>query len=111
MGAGANNTQRMLEGLGRGGDMPAATRDARIERGELPPSQLDEYKKRQAKVDAEQPRNAKGWMAQRMAARVYRETTDQAAFSAVFDLDMAFGNSRSFRKLCSEWSKNVVFNA
>lgn len=64
-----------------------------------------------AKVDAEQPRNAKGWMAQRMAARVYRETTDQAAFSAVFDLDMAFGNSRSFRKLCSEWSKNVVFNA
>lgn len=54
MGAGANNTQRMLEGLGHGGDMPAATRDARIERGELPPSQIDEYKKRQGKVDAAQ---------------------------------------------------------
>lgn len=60
-----------------------------------------------AAVDAERPRNAKGWMAQRMASRVYRETTDQAAFSAVVDLDMAFANSRSFRKLCSEWSKNT----
>lgn len=60
-----------------------------------------------AVVDAERPRNTKGWMAQRMASHVYRETTDQAAFSAVLDLDMAFSNSRSFRKLCSEWSKNV----
>lgn len=64
-----------------------------------------------AKVDAERPRNAKGWMAQRMASRVYRETTDQAAFSAVLDLDLAFANSRSFRKLCSEWSKNVGAHA
>lgn len=54
MGAGASNTQRMLEGLGRGGDMPAATRDARIARGELPPSQAAEYKKRQGDVDAAQ---------------------------------------------------------
>ncbi|WP_081961211.1 phosphatidylserine/phosphatidylglycerophosphate/cardiolipin synthase family protein [Aquabacterium sp. NJ1] len=54
MGDGANNTQRMLEGLGRGADIPAATRDARIDRGELPKSQAAEYKKRQADVDAAQ---------------------------------------------------------
>lgn len=54
MGDGANNTQRMLEGLGRGADMPAATRDARIDRGELPKSQAAEYKKRQGDVDAAQ---------------------------------------------------------
>lgn len=54
MGAGANNTQRMLEGLGHGGSMPSATRDARIDRGELPKSQVDEYKKRQGDVDSAQ---------------------------------------------------------
>jgi phosphatidylserine/phosphatidylglycerophosphate/cardiolipin synthase-like enzyme len=54
MGMGAQNTQRMLESLGRGGAMPAATRDARIERGELPPSQMDEYKKRQNNLDSAQ---------------------------------------------------------
>ncbi len=52
MGAGANNTQRMLESLGRGGSLPAATRDARIERGELPASQVEQYKQKQAAVDA-----------------------------------------------------------
>ncbi len=52
MGAGANNTQRMLESLGRGGALPAATRDARIERGELPASQVEQYKQKQAAVDA-----------------------------------------------------------
>lgn len=54
MGDGANNTQRMLESLGRGANIPAATRDARIDRGELPPSQADEYKKRQGDVKAAQ---------------------------------------------------------
>lgn len=54
MGAGANNTQRMLESLGHGSAMPVATRDARIERGELSPSHVDQYKKRQASVDSAQ---------------------------------------------------------
>ena len=54
MGAGAQNTQRMLESLGHGATLPAATRDARIERGELPPSQVEQYKQRQGKVDAAQ---------------------------------------------------------
>lgn len=52
MGDGANNTQRMLESLGRGASMPSATRDARIERGELPPSQVEQYKQKQASLDA-----------------------------------------------------------
>lgn len=52
MGDGANNTQRMLESLGHGAAMPAATRDAKIERGELPPSQVEQYKVKQANLDA-----------------------------------------------------------
>lgn len=57
-------------------------------------------------IDAETPRNAKGWIKERMASRSYGETTDQPAFSAKFDLDLAAANSRSFRKMCSEWKKN-----
>lgn len=39
-----------------------------------------------------------------MTAGRYRETTDQPAFSAIMDLSQAFDLSRSFRKLCSDWS-------
>lgn len=60
-----------------------------------------------AGMDAEVPRNAKGWMAQRMGGNGYHETTDQAAFSAVLDMNAAFERSRSFRKLCTEWSNNA----
>lgn len=62
-----------------------------------------------AQVDPEIPRNSKGWVRERMPAGAgYGETTDQPAFSARFDLDMAHQRSRSFRKLCSEWDKNTV---
>lgn len=57
--------------------------------------------------DPEIPRDAKGWLAQRMEGGAYREATDQAAFSAVMDLHQAHENSRSFRKLCSEWAKQM----
>ncbi|RZL92993.1 MAG: DUF4276 family protein [Variovorax sp.] len=40
-------------------------------------------------ADAESPRNAKGWMARRMPTG-YNETTDQPAFSARIDLQLAF---------------------
>lgn len=60
-----------------------------------------------AQVAPEIPRNAKGWVRERMPAG-YGETTDQPAFSARFDLDMAHQRSRSFRKLCSEWDKNTA---
>lgn len=57
--------------------------------------------------DAERPRDAKGWMGDRMVAG-YNPTTDQPAFSAMMDLPLACQHSRSFRKLCSEWSKQML---
>ena len=57
--------------------------------------------------DAELPRNAKGWMRERMASGAYHETKDQPAFSARMNLGLAYKRSRSFRKLCSEWSRNM----
>lgn len=59
-------------------------------------------------AEAERPRNAKGWMAERIAGGGYSETVDQPAFSALFDLEQAFIGSRSFRKLCSEFDRNIV---
>jgi hypothetical protein len=58
--------------------------------------------------DAESPRDAKGWLGKRMASGTYREITDQPAFSALMDLQQAIENSRSFRKLCNEWSRQMV---
>lgn len=57
-------------------------------------------------VNPELPRNAKGWMGDRIVGGGYRETTDQPAFAARFDLSVCMERSRSFRKLCSEWKKN-----
>lgn len=54
-----------------------------------------------ADAEAELPRDAKGWMAVRMPAG-YGETTDQPAFAARMDIEMAIARSRSFRKLCKE---------
>jgi hypothetical protein len=59
----------------------------------------------EAPVNAEGPRDAKGWVSERMADGRYRETIDQPAFTAQFDLQQAFDGSRSFRKLCDEWNK------
>lgn len=58
-------------------------------------------------IDAETPRNAKGWIGQRMGGAGYGEVLDQPAFSARMDLPQAFDGSRSFRKLCGEWVKQV----
>lgn len=66
-----------------------------------------QYHEKDALIDPEIPRNAKGWMRERMPAG-YGEATDQPAFSARFDLDLAHQRSRSFRKLCSEWDKNAA---
>ncbi len=57
---------------------------------------------------AEIPRNAKGWLSERIEGGTYRETIDQPAFSALIDLQQAFDRSRSFRKLCQEWSKQMA---
>ena len=58
-------------------------------------------------IDAETPRDAKGWLRQRLATGIYGETTDQPAFTARFDLQQAFDGSRSFRKLCKEWDQQI----
>lgn len=65
------------------------------------------FKLPQVIVDAEAPRDAKGWVERQMLGS-YSEITDQPAFSARMNLQDAFDKSRSFRKLCEEWSKNVT---
>lgn len=56
-------------------------------------------------VDAELPRDAKGWLRERMVGGSYGETTDQPAFAARMDLQEALDRCRSFRKLCDEWDR------
>ncbi|MDY7579867.1 DUF4276 family protein [Herbaspirillum sp. RTI4] len=53
-------------------------------------------------------RGAKEWLSKGKSGGKYWEITDQPAFSARMDLQLAHDNSRSFRKLCSEWRKWVV---
>lgn len=52
-------------------------------------------------------RGAKEWIKARSVHHRYGEITDQPALSAAMDLAQASENSRSFRKLCSEWEKNT----
>lgn len=52
-------------------------------------------------------RDAKNWMSRNIAASKYHEVDDQPAFSARIDLQTARTNSRSFRKLCTEWERQV----
>jgi hypothetical protein len=59
-------------------------------------------------VDAEAPRNAKGWLRERMASGTYGEMSDQAAFAATMDLQQAFDRCRSFRKLCGDWDRHCA---
>jgi hypothetical protein len=58
-------------------------------------------------VDPETPRDAKGRISRQMVGGRYREVTDQPAFSGRMNLEQARTRSRSFRKLCSEWSRQV----
>lgn len=60
--------------------------------------------------DAESLRGAKEWMSRCMPQK-YHEVSDQAAFSDRIDLDMAYANSRSFRKLAGEWDKQMALFA
>lgn len=62
----------------------------------------------QEQVEPEVPRDAKGWLRQRMRSGSYGETTDQPAFSAAMSLEEAFARSRSFRKLCVEWDRQLA---
>ena len=61
--------------------------------------------------DGEQPdnpdsvRGAKEWLSRRIPNGRYRETTDQPALCAALDIEMARARSRSFRKLCDDWTR------
>ncbi|WP_303786285.1 DUF4276 family protein [Azovibrio restrictus] len=55
-----------------------------------------------APPNPESIRNAKGWLSERIANGRYHEVSDQAAFSATFDIDQALAASRSFRKFYKE---------
>lgn len=57
---------------------------------------------------AEGPRDAKGWMREHMQGGKYSPMVDQPAFTARFDIHEALSNSRSFRKLCTEWKAQVA---
>ncbi|MCW7537396.1 DUF4276 family protein [Aquabacterium sp. A7-Y] len=55
----------------------------------------------QPPADPDALRNAKGWLSQRMPGGRYHEVLDQAAMTAIFDIDEAARRSRSMRRLCS----------
>ena len=45
--------------------------------------------------------NPKQWLTDQMPqGRAYKETTHQASFSGLIDVDLAYNESRSFRRLC-----------
>ena len=58
--------------------------------------------------DAESIRGAKQWMSKQIKQGAYHEVVDQPAFSAHMDLQLAHNNSRSFRKLCSDWTRFIA---
>ncbi len=58
--------------------------------------------------DAESVRGAKQWMSRNVPGGKYHEVRDQAAFSALMDLRQVRDGSRSFRKLCSDWTSRTA---
>lgn len=51
--------------------------------------------------DPEQVSNPKQWLSDQMpSGKAYKETIHQVSLSRIIDLDLAYQNSRSFRRLC-----------
>lgn len=61
--------------------------------------------------EADAVRGAKEWISEKISGGRYRPILDQPAFCASMNLDEAFNNSRSFKKLCGEWQKQAVLPA
>lgn len=57
--------------------------------------------------EAEMVRGAKQWLSKQIRHGAYHEVVDQPAFSALMNLQLAHDNSRSFRKLCSDWANRM----
>jgi len=53
--------------------------------------------------EAESIRGAKEWMSKHFPKGAYHPVLDQTGLSASMDLQQAYDNSRSFRKLCDDW--------
>jgi hypothetical protein len=57
----------------------------------------------------EEPRNAKGQLEDRMnQGQSYQETSDQAAFSALFDMKLTYQHFRSFRRMVKVFGDMVT---
>jgi hypothetical protein len=54
--------------------------------------------------DADAIRGAKQWLSKQIVRGAYHEVVDQPALSAQMDLQQVHDNSRSFRKLCGDWT-------
>ncbi len=61
--------------------------------------------------DAESIRGAKQWISKQVPKGAYHPVLDQPGFSAVMDLQQAYDNSRSFRKLCEDWQTRIAATA
>lgn len=59
-------------------------------------------------VQADSPRDAKGWLSKRMGPRRYHPISDQATFARHIHLEKARARSRSFRKLCDDWERHTL---
>lgn len=59
-------------------------------------------------AEPEAPRNAKKELERRMAARVYKERTDQVVLAERFDLAAAHRRSRSFRRMVKVFGEVLV---
>ena len=57
--------------------------------------------------DPETIRNAKGWLSEHMPNGSYKEVRDQPLLSRQMNLKQAWDRSRSFRKLCTEWHRQM----
>ena len=49
--------------------------------------------------EVEGKRDVKGWLRHQMPRRKYSPTTHQRRFTSLIDLELAYENSRSFRRL------------
>lgn len=58
--------------------------------------------------DAESLRGAKQWLSKQIVSGAYHPVLDQPAFSAAMDLQQARDGSRSFRKLCDDWTSQMA---
>lgn len=53
-------------------------------------------------------RNCKGWLSERIPGGRYHEVSDQPALTALFDVELASGRSRSLRKMITTFESAIA---